>query len=149
MGKIDEHLQQAGSIAGNGQMRHTCIAMRLIRLIFVWFFWAVIGCAQAPSGWKLVWSDEFNGPAGSPPNPNNWNFDLGGGGWGNNEAETYTNSLNNVFQDGKGHLVIRAIRDATGAYTSARLQTGSPGAFTQTADLSWQYGLIQARIKLP
>ncbi len=108
-----------------------------------------LALAQTTSGWKLVWSDEFNGSAGSPPDPTRWNYDLGGGGWGNGELEVYTNSPNNVFQDGTGHLVIRAIRDAAGNYTSARLQTGSPGASTHTADLSWQYGRIQARIKLP
>jgi len=102
-----------------------------------------------PSGWTLVWSDEFNGAAGTPPNPANWNYDLGGGGWGNGEAEVYTNSANNVFQDGKGNLVIRAIKDASGNYTSARLQTGAPGASTNTTDLSWQYGMVQARIKIP
>jgi glucosylceramidase len=101
------------------------------------------------TGWKLVWSDEFNGAAGTPPDPTKWNYDLGGGGWGNGEAETYTNSPNNVFQDGNGNLVIRAIRDASGNYTSARLQTGLPGSSQGTADLSWQYGLIEARIKLP
>ncbi|MGA3189136.1 MAG: family 16 glycosylhydrolase [Bryobacteraceae bacterium] len=101
------------------------------------------------NGWQLVWSDEFNGTSGSAPNPANWNFDLGGGGWGNGELETYTNSANNVYQDGKGNLVISALKDAQGNYTSARLQTGAPGASTSTTDLSWQYGLIEARIKLP
>lgn len=105
--------------------------------------------AQTTSGWKLVWSDEFNGPAGSAPDPSKWNYDLGGGGWGNGEAETYTSSPQNVFQDGKGNLVIRAIRDSSGNYTSARLQTGGPGASTHTSDVSWQYGRIVARIKLP
>ena len=105
--------------------------------------------AQIAAGWKIVWSDEFNGPAGAPPDPAKWNYDLGGGGWGNNEIETYTNSPANVFQDGQGNLVIRAIRDAAGNYTSARLQTGSPTASTHTADLSWQFGRIEARIKLP
>jgi uncharacterized protein (TIGR03437 family) len=105
--------------------------------------------AQVTSGWKLVWSDEFNQAAGSPPDPANWNYDLGGGGWGNGEAEVYTNSRQNVFQDGNGNLVIRAIRDASGNFTSARLQTGTPGASTHTTDLSWQYGRIVARIKLP
>jgi uncharacterized protein (TIGR03437 family) len=105
--------------------------------------------AQTPNGWKLVWSDEFNQPSGSPPNPANWNFDLGGGGWGNGEAEVYTNSITNAFQDGNGNLIIRAIKDSSGNYTSARLQTGAPGASTSTTDLSWQYGLIEARIKLP
>lgn len=109
----------------------------------------LVTAIRAQSGWKLVWSDEFNGVAGSPPNPANWNFDLGGGGWGNGELETYTNSPNNVFQDGNGNLVIRAIKDSQGNYTSARLQTGAPGSTNSTTDLSWQYGLVQARIKLP
>jgi uncharacterized protein (TIGR03437 family) len=101
------------------------------------------------TGWQLVWSDEFNGAAGTPPDPNKWNYDLGGGGWGNGEAETYTNFTNNAFQDGNGNLVIQAIRDSSGNYTSARLQTGSPDASTHTTDLSWTYGLVEARIKLP
>lgn len=105
--------------------------------------------APAQTAWQLVWSDEFNGAAGSAPDPTKWNYDLGNGGWGNGEAETYTNSATNVFQDGQGNLVIRAIRDSSGNFTSARLQTGAPGASTQTTDLSWQYGLVEARIKLP
>ena len=104
----------------------------------------------ATTGWRLVWSDEFNGAAGSPPDPTKWNYDLGGPGTlFNGEVETYTNSTNNAFQDGNGNLVIRAIRDSNGNYSSARLQTGRPGASTGTADLSWTYGLVQARIKLP
>jgi len=46
-----------------------------------------------PSGWRLTWSDEFNGPNGSPVDPARWSFDIGGKGWGNNELETYTNAL--------------------------------------------------------
>ena len=127
-----------------------------MRTVIAIAFAALLAAASAPAqpappqtSWQLVWSDEFNGPAGSQPNPKNWNYDLGGGGWGNGEAENYTNSANNVFQDGQGNLVIRAIRDSSGNYTSARLQTGAPGASTQTTDLSWQYGRIEARIKLP
>jgi uncharacterized protein (TIGR03437 family) len=123
--------------------------MRIIRLALLSSLAAIMASAQTTNAWKLVWSDEFNDPAGKPPDPAKWNYDLGGGGWGNGEAETYTNSANNVFQDGRGNLVIRAIRDASGNYTSARLQTGGPGASTHTTDLSWQYGRIQARIKLP
>jgi len=42
---------------------------------------AVCG-ASAQTTWQLVWSDEFNGPIGTPPDPAKWNYDLGGGGWG-------------------------------------------------------------------
>src|SRR5450756_1187434 len=78
--------------------------------------------AQTTSGWQLVWSDEFNGAAGTAPDPAKWNFDLGGGCWGNAEAEVYTNSISNAFQDGNGNLVIRALKDDQGRYTSARLK---------------------------
>src|SRR5713226_1210892 len=123
--------------------------MRSPLLPFLISLVSVVAVAQTGSGWKLVWSDEFNGAAGSAPDSTKWNYDLGGGGWGNGEAEVYTSSPQNVFQDGKGNLVIRAIRDSAGNYTSARLQTGSPGASTHTSDGHWQYGLIIARIKIP
>ncbi len=96
---------------------------------------------HAQTHWKLVWSDEFNGAAGAAPDPTKWTYDLGASGWGNQELESYTDSRENSFLDGKGHLVIRALRCAHGKYTSARLKT--EGKF------STRYGRIEARIKLP
>jgi beta-glucanase (GH16 family) len=93
-----------------------------------------------PTPTPAAWSDEFDGPPNSAPDPSKWTFDLGGGGWGNQELETYTNSVDNVHLDGDGHLIIRAV--ATGmTFTSARLKT--QGRFTA------QYGHLEARIKLP
>jgi beta-glucanase (GH16 family) len=86
------------------------------------------------------WADEFDGPANALPDAAKWTYDLGGGGWGNNELETYTNQPENVHLDGAGHLVIHVDRTTTG-YTSARLKT--QGLF------STKYGRIDARIKLP
>jgi beta-glucanase (GH16 family) len=97
--------------------------------------------ALAATHWKLVWSDEFNSAAGTAPNPGKWTYDLGGGGWGNQELEIYTKNPQNVSEDGKGHLVIRAIETAPGKYTSARIKT--QGKFTVT------YGKIAARMKIP
>jgi beta-glucanase (GH16 family) len=99
--------------------------------------------APSPASWKLAWSDEFNGPANTAPDASKWVYDLGhdGEGWGNHELQAYTNSLENVHQDGQGHLVIRALKDESGNYTSGRLKT--KGKFTTT------YGKIEARIKLP
>jgi uncharacterized protein (TIGR03437 family) len=113
--------------------------------------WGQIQVSAGVSGWQLVWSDEFNEAAGTPPNPKNWNYDLGVGKdlWDNSEIDNDTDSPNNVFQDGNGHLVLQAARDSSGNYASARLQTGSAKASTSTANLSWQYGLIEARIKIP
>jgi uncharacterized protein (TIGR03437 family) len=90
--------------------------------------------------WKLVWSDEFNAAAGTGVDRANWDFDLGGGGWGNNELEAYTNSTENVVHDGAGNLVIRAVKGSAG-YTSARIKTQGKRTF--------QYGRIEARIKIP
>lgn len=91
--------------------------------------------------WHLVWSDEFNAPAGTPPDASKWTYDIGGGGWGNQELEVYTNRRDNVFQDGEGHLVIRAIKTQSGGYTSARLKTQGKFAI--------RYGRIEARMKIP
>src|SRR5258706_620910 len=46
--------------------------------------------------WKLAWSDEFNGTA---LDETVWTFETGGGGWGNQEVETYTRQ-NLVFEAG-------------------------------------------------
>ena len=98
-------------------------------------------------GWTLTWSDEFNGPGGSPVDRSKWVTATGGDGWGNQELEYYTARRANAFQQG-GNLVIKAIREKhTGAdgvtrdYTSARLKT--EGRFSQ------QYGRFEARIKIP
>jgi uncharacterized protein (TIGR03437 family) len=91
--------------------------------------------------WQLVWSDEFNGAANSSPSSQNWAFHTGGGGWGNQELETYTSSTNNVYQDGNGNLVIRAMFTPGVGYTSGRLTTQN----TMLAS----YGRVEARIKLP
>ncbi len=44
---------------------------------------------------NLVWSDEFD--VDGAPNPANWGYDLGAGGWGNNESQTYTDAAENVI----------------------------------------------------
>jgi beta-glucanase (GH16 family) len=101
----------------------------------------VVPVSAAPASWTLVWSDEFNGPAGTAPDGNKWTYDLGADGWGNQELETYTSSRENSYLDGAGNLVIEARQIAHGQYTSARLKT--QGKFTT------KYGRVEARIKLP
>jgi beta-glucanase (GH16 family) len=100
-----------------------------------------------PSSRKLIWSDEFTGSAGSSPGAQ-WNFDTGGGGWGNEELESYTSRRANAELDGHGNLAITARSEKyTGAdritrnYTSARLQT--------LKTFQVQYGLVEARIQVP
>lgn len=87
--------------------------------------------------YQLVWSDEFNGTS---VDQNNWTFETGGGGWGNNELENYQTSNAQVTG---GNLVITAKKQTVGSsqYTSARLKTQGKKQFT--------YGRIEARIKMP
>jgi len=78
-----------------------------------------------PPGWTTVFSDSFSGSAGSRVSSANWKYDTGpGSSFGTGEIETMTNSTNNVFLDGNGHLVIKAI-DSGGAWTSGRIQTNT------------------------
>lgn len=95
------------------------------------------------AGWELVWSDEFDGDAGQLPNPESWSFDVGGGGFGNNQLEHNTDRPENASLDGEGNLAITARREAYrgNAYTSARIKT--QGKFEAT------YGRYEARILLP
>ncbi len=78
-----------------------------------------------PAGWSTVFSDNFAGASGSQVNSANWKYDTGAGStFGTGEIETMTNSTSNVYLDGNGHLVIKAINSG-GNWTSGRIQTNS------------------------
>jgi len=86
----------------------------------------------------LVWEDDFN--TNGAPDATNWTYDLGAGGWGNGEVQTYTNSAENA-KVLDGSLIITAKADGSGGYTSARLKSQGLRKFT--------YGRIEVRAKLP
>jgi beta-glucanase (GH16 family) len=104
----------------------------------------------SPKRWTLVMADEFDGEDGTPPSPDLWNIETGYGfedsGWGNDEWQLYTDSTDNVRQEG-GNLVVAALCDADpcgkrdGSITSARIMTQT--LFEQ------KYGRFEARIKMP
>jgi beta-glucanase (GH16 family) len=89
---------------------------------------------------RLVFSDEFNGAAGTRVDTGKWTLDPGTGQ--NGEQEYYTPG-DNAAMDGQGHLVMTARKENVGgrSYTSHRMNTG--GKFT------FQYGRAEARIKVP
>jgi beta-glucanase (GH16 family) len=100
-----------------------------------------------------VWADEFNDAAGQIPDKAKWTYESGGrGSWGKNELQAYCSPRAqgpkecdlhhpNVFEDGQGHLVVRARRGPDGAWTSARISTKGLKDF--------QYGRMEARLKMP
>jgi beta-glucanase (GH16 family) len=99
--------------------------------------------AQAQT-WNLVWSDEFDGTS---LNTSNWTYETGGGGWGNNERQYYTNGQNATVSGGV--LTIQARRVTSGyscwygtcEWTSTRIKTQGKHQFT--------YGRLEARLALP
>ena len=89
------------------------------------------------SGYQLTWSDEFNQQTLDTAT---WNFDLGGGGWGNNELQYY--QQDNVAID-RGHLVITAKEENRGgrSFTSSRIKT--------EGTMEFGFGRVDIRAALP
>lgn len=91
--------------------------------------------------WQPVWCDEFEYVG--LPSSSLWNYDVGGGGWGNAELQYYTNAdIDNAYV-ANGYLTIEAFQESIGGrdYSSARLITKNKG--------DWTYGKIQIRAKVP
>ena len=93
--------------------------------------------------WKFettpTWQDEFS--TGTAPDPAKWNFEVGGGGWGNNELQYYTPGQNSSISG--GNLIITAKKESVSGrdYTSSRMITKGKG--------DWLYGRMEVRAKLP
>ena len=146
-------------IAG-GTVRYACMSLMAVLAIS-----AIADRAYGQEWGKPVWSDEFNSSvSGAPPDASNWTYEVGGNGWGNHELEIYCAAgfagsakdaavpavcnaeKPNAFQDGRGHLIIRALRVSaepapTGTWTSARMKSVGLREF--------QYGRMEACMKLP
>ena len=126
-----------------------CMLLSLLAFVFL------TGSLSAQNWGTPVWSDEFNGAANSAPDSTKWTYDVGNLNV-NHELEIYcANPIDaspappcdannpNAYQDGNGNLVIRAIKTASGTWTSARLKTQG------ISTANFQYGRIEARMKLP
>jgi beta-glucanase (GH16 family) len=108
-----------------------------------------LGGCQFPEmdEYRLVWSDEFEGPA---IDTTKWSFEIGDGcpllcGWGNNELQYYTDRPENAFINDEGHLVIKSIKETPQYegydYTSARMISYNKG--------DWKYGRMDIRARMP
>lgn len=88
-----------------------------------------------------MWIDDFDGPAGAPPDPGHWSHELGGGGWGDEQLQHYTDDPANACLDGRGRLAITARRERDGTITSARLRT--------LGSVSARHARVEASIRVP
>lgn len=91
-----------------------------------------------PEGYKLVWNDEFS--EGTSPE-SYWSYETGGGGWGNNELQTYVSGSKDneqlaVVKNGILSIIAKKIGETV---YSIRMNSKE----------SWKYGYFEARLKLP
>jgi len=114
-------------------------------LVLVVSLTLLAGCGKddPPLEWRLVFEDDFSGPAGQLPSDKRWVFDIGGHGWGNQQLEYNTDRPENVSLDGNGNLAITAREESFqgNEYTSGRIKTQGKFAYSK--------GRFEARIKLP
>jgi hypothetical protein len=77
----------------------------LLFVIGIILVWISAGRAPVPN-----WSDTFQGPVGSPPDPTAWSSVINGAGGGNQEMEYYVAEANSLTGGGGG-LTITGARD--------------------------------------
>lgn len=88
--------------------------------------------------YSLAWSDEFDG---TTINKDNWFFETGGSGWGNNELQYYTDGLNASVKDGLLDIEARKETYNNLEYTSARMVSRGKQDFL--------YGKIEVYAQMP
>ncbi|WP_009036159.1 glycoside hydrolase family 16 protein [Indibacter alkaliphilus] len=109
--------------------------------VFALVFLSLISCHSSEVDSNLVWAEEFDDEG--LPNAENWTYDVGDHGWGNNELQYYTEEDSRNARIENGKLIIEAHQDSAfeKGYTSARLLTRGKQA--------WKYGYIEVNAKLP
>ena len=95
-----------------------------------------------PEGYHLVWRDEFD--EGTQLNKADWTHEAKNSGWVNNELQNYVNNTSPsgayVTEISDGALQIHCFKEGSKVYSGrvyAKVKSG------------WQYGYVEARIKLP
>ena len=99
---------------------------------------AVLIISTLAINWPMTWSEEFDG---TEVNRDYWNFQTGGGGWGNGEAQYYTDGANASVSDGLLTIEVKQETIGSNDYTSTRMNTS--GKF------DFKYGRIEVRAALP
>ena len=129
--------------------------MNAIRILGLAVLWLATGAQVAhgrwpcPTGYRLVWSDEFS--VDGLPDPTKWDNDTGRNreGWYNNERQYYAahRERNAVVRQGTLRITARreSLKDQPDwggqPYTSARLITRGKA--------DWTYGYFEIRARMP
>jgi beta-glucanase (GH16 family) len=117
----------------------------------VLFVQANASAAEAPAGYRLAWSDEFN--VDGPPNPKNWTYERG---FVRNREDQFYQPQNAFVRNGK--LIIEARREKV---PNPNFQAGSDdwkrsraeSAYTSASILTrglqeWKFGRFELRARI-
>jgi beta-glucanase (GH16 family) len=118
-----------------GEGPEPLMTTRIVRIVLTLML-ALCSCSSQASATPGGVFEDFDGPAGSPPNSAYWSYLTGTGA--DIGVENYVTA--GAFLDGQSHLVIQAV-DTGNGYTSGRIETKNK--------LSFDYGTLTARIKMP
>jgi len=94
--------------------------------VLVGFFTLAIADIPEKGGYKVLWSDDFNGPAGREADRSIWNYEIAGSLTGG--VESYIDEAQEAHLTGRGSLIISPQKHQSGQWYSARL--GSWPTFT-------------------
>lgn len=92
-----------------------------------------------PEGYRLVWNEEFN--KGTQPDLDQWYYETGGNGWGNNELQHYV-------AGNQGNEQLAAVKDGILSIIAKKIGETVYSIRMNTKE-SWKYGYFEARLKLP
>ena len=94
-----------------------------------------------PEGYELVWHDEFDTAGVTSPSTDNWWYETGDGGWGNNELQDYVSG-------GKYNGTrIAEVSDGTLKITAQKID-GKVRSVRMNTVQGWTYGYFEGRLKL-
>lgn len=94
--------------------------------------------------YQLIWEDNFDGEI--LDEKNNWTVTVDGKGGGNKELQFYRResiSIGNEMESGESCLIITAKKE------NYRLRKATSGRLSTQNKMSFKYGKVEARIKLP
>ena len=108
--------------------------------------------STVPSGYSLVWSDEFNSTGLQLPDSSKWAYDIARNkiGWYNDEKQYYSNARleNASVENGKLRITARKENLAGRVTDWGKQQYTSARLFTRGKQ-TWTYGFFEIRAKLP
>jgi beta-glucanase (GH16 family) len=108
-----------------------------------------VGQVNAPPGYALVWSDEFD--RDGLPDAAKWDYDTDRNqpGWFNNELQYYARDRPENARVTGGKLVITARKEALNTRSDWGGQQYSSARLVTRGRASWTYGFVEVRAKLP